>query len=201
MWREGRPCCMDRWRNEGKQGVGGAPKAWRGTSHSRKIRGRTLFRDFLIRVRSWPWHRWVALPVRVYLGGVFLYACFHKILDPHRFAIDVATYQLLPLSFVNLLAVTLPWIELAAGLMLVLGIRTRAAAVLVSGMMVLFMAALLWALHLGLDMSCGCFASSGAESDPISLRTVARDGVWLGMGLFVFFFGNDFQATRRRLTH
>ena len=136
---------------------------------------------------DWRGHAWLCLPARLYLGFVFLYACWHKIADPGAFALDVATYQLLPLQLVNLTALVLPWVELLAGVMIVVGFRTRAAAILVAGMMVVFIAALGWALHLGLDMSCGCFASA-SEADPISGKTLLRDGGWLALSLYVIVF-------------
>jgi hypothetical protein len=52
-------------------------------------------------------------------------------------------------------------------------------------MMVSFMVALGWALHVGLDVSCGCFASQGTTQDPISGWTMARDAVWLVMALYI----------------
>lgn len=60
------------------------------------------------KILDWRGHAWLALPARLYLGLVFLLACLHKIADPASFAIDVATYQLLPLPFINLLALILP---------------------------------------------------------------------------------------------
>jgi len=136
------------------------------------------------RLTDWRGHAWVALPLRLYLGGVFLLACYHKILHPSSFALDVATYQLLPLEFINLQALVLPWVELFTGLMLVLAFRTRAAALLINTMMVMFIVALVWALLQGLDMGCGCFASEGGD-DPISWRTIVRDSAWLAMGLYI----------------
>jgi putative oxidoreductase len=140
----------------------------------------------MIRWTSWSGHRWLAVPVRLYLGGLFIAACVHKIGHPASFAVDVATYRLLPLSTINLFAVIVPWVELMVGLMLVLGIRVRAAALVTSGLMASFMIALGWALVQGLDMSCGCFASqAAAEYDPISWRTMLRDATWLALGLYV----------------
>jgi uncharacterized membrane protein YphA (DoxX/SURF4 family) len=136
-------------------------------------------------ILHWRGHPWIALLARFYLAWVFLAACWHKILDPHAFAIDVATYQILPLSLVNLMAIVLPWLELAAALMLTLGVRVRAAALLVSGMMVIFMVAIGTALGRGLEMSCGCFASQGAAEDPISWKTMARDSIWLAIALYI----------------
>jgi putative oxidoreductase len=126
---------------------------------------------------------------RLYLGALFLLACWHKIRQPETFAIDVATYQLLPQSTVNLFSLSVPWVELAVGVMLILGIRARAAGLIVSCLMVCFMLALGWALARGLDMSCGCFASQAAkEQDPISWRTLLRDTTWLVLGLYVTWF-------------
>ena len=139
------------------------------------------------RFLDWRGHQWIGLLARLYLGGVFLFACWHKIVHPDSFAVDVATYQILPLSLVNLFAITLPWVELGAGLMLVLGFRARSGALLTSGMMVMFIVALIIALAKGLDMSCGCFASQGSEEDPISYRTVLRDLCWLALSVYILF--------------
>ena len=128
---------------------------------------------------------WLAVPARWYLGLLFVGASLHKIVEPSSFALDVATYDILPLMLVNLVALVLPWVELLAGGMLVAGWRVRAAALLVAAMMVVFLAALGVALSRGLDMSCGCFASQGAEEDPISRLTIVRDLAWLGLAGFV----------------
>lgn len=148
---------------------------------------------------EWRGHPWISLGLRLYLGGVFLVACMHKILHPEAFALDVATYQILPLSLVNLQALVLPWVELVAALMLIVGFRTRAAAFLVNLMMLMFLSALTIALARGLEMGCGCFASEGGD-DPISWRTLVRDGVWLLMGLYIQFLDRR-PLGLDRLTH
>lgn len=141
------------------------------------------------RVRDWPGHAWLAAPARLYLGIVFLFACWHKILHPDQFALDIATYQFLPLVLVNGFAITLPWVELGSGLSLVTGWRSRSAALLVVLMMAAFMVALSWALDRGLDMSCGCFASNSVvNEDPISSMTLVRDGFWLALAAYVLVF-------------
>jgi uncharacterized membrane protein YphA (DoxX/SURF4 family) len=145
---------------------------------------------------------WCAVPMRWYLGVLFVGACLHKIAEPASFALDIATYDILPLVAINLVAIVLPWIELFVGAMLIAGWRVRAASLLVAAMMVVFLAALCIALARGLDMSCGCFASQGAEEDPISRLTVLRDVAWLGLALFVIAFdrgqvGLDGRLQRR----
>jgi uncharacterized membrane protein YphA (DoxX/SURF4 family) len=136
----------------------------------------------------WRYHPYLALPIRGYLAAVFLAACYHKLLAPGSFALDIATYQILPLSLINLMAIILPWIELVAGVMLLVAFRTRAAALLVSGMLFVFTVAISIAVAKGLDMSCGCFASQGTAEDPISWHTVLRDASWLTLALYVLVF-------------
>lgn len=149
---------------------------------------KTVTRETIVKSCSFPW---LLLAFRLYIGGVFLTACFHKIAYPASFAVDVATYGILPLALINVMAIVLPWIELAAGLMLVLGFRARAGAVLTSGMMVVFIIAISSALVRGLNMSCGCFASQGAVEDPISGLTILRDSAWLVMSLWIVVFDRD----------
>ena len=155
---------------------------------------------------NWRGHAFLALFVRWYLGLVFLTACWHKLLHPASFALDVATYGILPLALVNPTAIVLPWVELVAGIMLCIGYRARAGALLVVAMMLVFIAALVLALVRGQDISCGCFASQGLEEDPISGWTVLRDLAWLAAALYVFIFdrhplGLDAWLARRKSGH
>ncbi len=140
------------------------------------------------RLLAWRGHPLLALAARVYLAAIFLLACVHKIADPHAFAVDVATYQILPLSLVNAVAIVLPWVELAAAALLLAGVRVRAGALLVSAMMLVFLVALGVALARGQELSCGCFASQGVAEDPISWKTVVRDLLWLALALYVLVF-------------
>jgi uncharacterized membrane protein YphA (DoxX/SURF4 family) len=156
------------------------------------------------RLLAWRGHAWVALAARLYLGVVFLMACAHKIAHPEVFALDIAAYQLLPTELVNLVAIILPWVELATGVMLIVGWRGRAAALLVAAMMAVFMVALGFALAEGIDVSCGCFAPGVAEQDPISAMTMLRDSVWLVLALYVLLLdraplGLDRWLAARRL--
>lgn len=153
-------------------------------------------------VLYWKGHPFLTLAARLYLGWVFIFASLHKIANPGAFAVDVATYDILPLALVNGMAICLPWIEIATGVLLVLGVNSRAAAWLVVGMMLMFMSALFIALYNGLDMSCGCFASSTMEAgDEISAGTVFRDSAWLFLGLYVLVFDHKplgiFSIVRR----
>ena len=151
-------------------------------------------------VIQWKGHAWLALPLRWYLGGVFIWACLHKIAHPGSFALAIATYDILPLALVNPMAIILPYVELAAGIMLIIGLRTRAAALMVGGMMLMFTVSVGIALHNGLDASCGCFAAQSLEEDPIGWVTIFRDVAWLLMAAYVVLFDRRPLGLDRWLT-
>ena len=125
--------------------------------------------------------RWTVLACRLVLGALFLWAAVTKLPDMNAFAQDVANYRLLPGSLVPFAAVSVVGVEIVAGLALVTGIGARAAAVLVSALLVAFVAFLAQALLRGIDLRCGCFGGD----EPASWWTVARDVVMLTAALLV----------------
>lgn len=113
-----------------------------------------------------------ALIFRFFLGGLFVYFSLHKIINPGDFAQSIYYYHFLPGVFVNLLAIFLPWVELAAGMALILGVMVEAASLITGSMLVVFIMALTSATVRGLDISCGCFSSSHSGGDEIWIRIV-----------------------------
>lgn len=124
----------------------------------------------------------VLLLVRLALGATFLYAGASKAWDVRAFAEDIANYQVLPGALVPWVAATLPWVEIAAALCLLVGRWTRGAALLVGGMMGVFTLALLQAFLRGIDLSCGCFGGDA----PADWTTLVRDLVLLAAAALVF---------------
>jgi uncharacterized membrane protein YphA (DoxX/SURF4 family) len=124
-------------------------------------------------------HAVLGLAARCWLAWVFLEAAWPKLQHPATFALSIATYQILPLSLVNLMALVLPWLELLAAVGLLLGLLTRASALCVIGMCLLFIGAIVIAIDKQIVMtSCGCFAP-GAES---TLQTLTYAYVWRDLG-------------------
>ena len=99
---------------------------------------------------------------RVAIGVVFIAAALAKIGDAASFAAQIHNYRLLPIGAENLVAILLPWIELIAGLALVLGVQARSGAWLTAAMMVVFTAAVGQAVARNLDFECGCFGTADA---------------------------------------
>jgi len=114
--------------------------------------------------------RHIAAIVRWLLGGLLLYSGFAKLGDPYSQALLIAGYRLLSAQAAQILAVTLPWIELLAGALLVLGLWTRPAAMCAAILMAAFALASTQALARGLNIECGCFdPSSGHRLTALSI--------------------------------
>ena len=139
-------------------------------------------------------HRYLALALRLYIGGLFIYASMYKINYPAEFAETVASYQLVPYWAVNIFAVVLPWVELISGLLLIAGIRSRSAAVVIGLMMIMFTTATFISLIRDAPISCGCFSTVGEN---ISWRTIGRDIIWLIMIIHVFFYDKALHLESR----
>ena len=107
-------------------------------------------------------NRWFDLILRWFLGVLFVYASYHKIMDPAGFAKIIFGYDLFPAVSINVIAVVLPYIELTAGLALILGIFPRAAAVIISGLLMAFILAISINAIRGHEFDCGCFSSGEA---------------------------------------
>ncbi len=137
----------------------------------------------------------VDLILRVIMGGIFIASAVAKIWnvqvghahgiefshvpDLAAFAKDVANYHVPPRALANLVAITLPWIELVAGGLLVCGIWKRASAVVITALMVVFLGAIGWALAHGYDIRCGCFGT--VEARRVGVVALLEDGAMLAM--------------------
>jgi uncharacterized membrane protein YphA (DoxX/SURF4 family) len=126
--------------------------------------------------------RAVLLVLRLALGGVFVYAAWTKLREPWMlFAISIDAYHVLPEWAVTLVARTLPWVELMAGLLLVAGRWMRVSTVATSALLALFFALMVRAYARGEAIDCGCFGAGEA----ISPVTLVRDGSLLAGSLLL----------------
>lgn len=69
----------------------------------------------------------------------------------------IYNYRLVPGGFVNALGLVLPWVELFAGIALILGVWKREAAILVGLLLLVFIVAIGVNLARGHAVDCGCF--------------------------------------------
>lgn len=140
---------------------------------------------------------WSVIAARLLLGALLCYTGFIKISDLHGFSEEISNYKLLPGILQRFVAVVLPWNEVVAGAMLIIGLWTRAVALIATAMFGVFAIAVFSALVRGLDISCGCFGK--ATVSPLGYQTLAIDAVGLALGLIVFFWTNT-KAKKTRKT-
>ncbi len=110
------------------------------------------------------------LPLRVGLGGVFAFAAYNKIGGVQSFANAIKGFEIVDADkyghLIVTAAYTMPWVEMIAGVLLVLGLWSRASAVAIWIMLVAFIAAL---IHVITDESisadCSCFGDMNLVCD------------------------------------
>jgi uncharacterized membrane protein YphA (DoxX/SURF4 family) len=124
-----------------------------------------------------PWFPWVSTVARLVLGAVMLVAGALKIGDPEAAAQAVRAYKLLPSALETPVGWGLPFLEMAIGLLLVVGFGVRAAASAAGVFMVVFIAAVASAWARGLAIDCGCFGGGGqvAPGQTQYLQEILRD--------------------------
>jgi len=125
--------------------------------------------------------------LRLAIGGVFVYAGAVKAGVARNLGDDIRHYDLVPWPVVvTLLAVYLPWVEIAAGLAVIFRRLYLGGLVAIAGLMIVFTAALGSAWARGLDISCGCFGKGEAKIREHFPSLLARDLAMLaGAGILL----------------
>jgi len=96
--------------------------------------------------------------LRWFLGVLFIWAAISKLANPSQFHASIVAYEMpLPDVLTRLAAMTMPWLELFCGLMLLANVWIESALALTLLMYAGFICATGQAWVRGLDISCGCF--------------------------------------------
>jgi len=135
-------------------------------------------------------NRWIELAARWILGATFIYASYSKILAPAVFAKIIYGYDLFPAFLINPAAIILPFVELIAGLALIIGVYPRSAALVINGMLLAFIVSLSINILRGHEFDCGCFAINANELSTFSGGLLIRDFFYLTLGIHVLLFRN-----------
>lgn len=127
------------------------------------------------------------------LGLTFLWAGLSKVLDLHGFAASIEAYQLplLTPGTAWLAALSLPWVELGCGVLLLIERWTGFALRCTFSLLVLFILVTGQAWLRGLPIACGCFdLSIFGLDDPYSNLTKFFNSVefafWRAVALAAF---------------
>jgi uncharacterized membrane protein YphA (DoxX/SURF4 family) len=148
---------------------------------------------------------WVSTLVRLVLAGVFVAAGAMKAVDPQSSVAAVRAYELLPVSLETAVGLALPFVEIALGLLLVIGAFARLLAVLSALVLGVFLVAAVSASVRGLSIDCGCFGGGGTVAPGQTDYTgeIVRDTVLLLLALWLVWqprsrLALDAAATERR---
>ncbi len=113
---------------------------------------------------------------RIILGSIFIAASVGKLQHPDQFVTLVASYNILPYSLALIYGYLVPWVELALGAFLILGIFTRFASALSVPLVLSFVIASSHKLLIGAGGECGCFG----DVMPLTLtQSLNLDGLML----------------------
>ncbi|BCY05961.1 MauE/DoxX family redox-associated membrane protein [Actinoplanes sp. L3-i22] len=106
----------------------------------------------------WPW---ISTLARLGLAAVWLIAGATKVGDLAESARAVKAYQLMSYDVARVVGGVQPFLEIALGLLLLIGLSTRLTAGISAVLLVIFIAGISWAIYKGLRIDCGCFSSGG----------------------------------------
>jgi uncharacterized membrane protein YphA (DoxX/SURF4 family) len=139
---------------------------------------------------------------RLVLGGIFIYAGFSKLLMPNThfwpmfvlkfslamnissFAQQVESYKMISPEASQMVAHVLPFVEIALGLLVLIGWRLRIWATAITAIMVGFLSVVTRAYLLHMDINCGCFGAP----EKLTGMTVVRDGVFTVLAVLMTVF-------------
>jgi uncharacterized membrane protein YphA (DoxX/SURF4 family) len=123
----------------------------------------------------WPW---ISTAARLGLAAVWLVAGGLKVGDLAASGRAVNAYQIFPYEVAKVIGAAQPFLEIALGLLLLVGFAVRLSAGISAALLVIFIAGIVWAWAQGLQIDCGCFSKGGelgAGVDPAYGWDIARD--------------------------
>jgi uncharacterized membrane protein YphA (DoxX/SURF4 family) len=130
------------------------------------------------------------------LAGLFLFAAFNKLAGangPQLFSGSIQAFFKLkdgsvaaPDWFVKLSTGIVPWVEVVAALLLLCGVWARAAATILSILLITFIVLILQAIARDLDLHCGCFGKlSPFCPEKVGYCNIVQNTIMLAMALLI----------------
>ena len=143
------------------------------------------------------WMRTISLLARLGLAAVWLVSGWIKAADPVESVIAVRAYELLPESLVRPVAIGLPALEIALGLLLLIGLGTRLVAIASAALLLVLIAGIVSAWARGLQIDCGCFGGGGADASVTGwtyAQEILRDIGFLVLAIWLAIFPASWLA-------
>jgi uncharacterized membrane protein YphA (DoxX/SURF4 family) len=123
--------------------------------------------------------------VRWAIAAIFIYSGLIKLMDPSSFAVVISGFGLVPKPFLFPAALFMSSLELIAGIGLMFAVRGSLSVI--TAMLLMFIAVLVYGIHLGLDIDCGCFGPEDPEQAYKGLKAaLVRDAVMMVALVFIY---------------
>ncbi len=124
---------------------------------------------------------------RLVLGAIFIYASVDKALHPLAFAQIIHNYRIAPPDSINIAAVILPWIEILAGVLIIIGYKIRGSNYVLGGLLIFYIILLSVTAIRGINVNCGCFSTAATVRSNL-IAVIVRDLIFLIFSLHILFF-------------
>jgi uncharacterized membrane protein YphA (DoxX/SURF4 family) len=134
------------------------------------------------------WRPWLGTVVRLGLATVWLVAGGTKVGDLAASGRAVNAYDVMSYDLAKVIGAALPFVEIALGVLLLVGFATRLAAGISAALLVVFITGISQAWSRGLSIDCGCFGSGGqlgAGQSPSYGPEILRDLGFLALAGFL----------------
>ena len=137
---------------------------------------------------------WVPLVLRLALALLFGGAALAKLFTangPSLFAQAINAFEILPEHLVVLATFVFPWIELICAALLIAGLWTRSASLMLGILLLAFSGAIYSVIQRGMSVDCGCFgaflpdALAAVLGQKTGWHSLIRNGVILSAILVV----------------
>ena len=129
---------------------------------------------------------WIYLGLRVFLGGLFIYAGLAKSTGSAQFALTLVPFTFIPTAWLGWLSLLLPITEILSGLLILPPPTKRLGALLIFGLCAIFITALGWALANDIIISCACFGQDETPSAAKMIAAMIRD-IFIALAAAVVF--------------
>jgi protein-disulfide isomerase/uncharacterized membrane protein YphA (DoxX/SURF4 family) len=107
---------------------------------------------------------WLGTVVRLLLGVLWVWAGWAKLHDPRAFVQVIRAYDATPEWLSKSLGYGLPVLEVCLGVLLLVGLGVRIAAVVSAVLYLVFLIGLAQAAGRGIRLNCGCFHGGGTTA-------------------------------------
>lgn len=105
-------------------------------------------------IRAQPW---ISLVARAGLGAMWLYYAVPKLsYSSDALGLAVRQYQILPTGLADAFGTAQPYLELALGLLIILGLGTRLTALLSALLLLVYIGGIISLGARGIAINCGC---------------------------------------------